>query len=116
MINHILIISLVTIGVFIASEEGMIFYGIKKRLLYLSNGRVWVKPIIACVYCMPSVYGFIYFVYLGCKMGFSISLLPEWVLSAAGSVALNTILWNIIRILRLYSGFLDDSLCECPKK
>ena len=67
----------------------------RQELLELEKENIlsyewYLKPIIICVYCMPSFWGSILWV---SYFGFSMPL--EWITTITMSVFINAILWNI---------------------
>jgi hypothetical protein len=55
LLIEILLIALFCNGLQLASEEGMIFYRIARKI---KSWPEWInKPIIGCIYCMASVWG-----------------------------------------------------------
>lgn len=75
LLIEILILGIFCNGLKIASEEGMIFYRPAKWVMI--KLPEWLsKPIIACIYCMSSIWGVVVHVFFTAIFSVSIYTLP----------------------------------------
>lgn len=102
-----LVISTFTCGLRLTTQEGMIFERLFVGVLRKRNPMdpnsayvmpAWIrKPLIGCVYCMPSFWGTIIFwlvTYL--FVGMAYAYIVTWVLSIFSASFINTILYGYV--------------------
>ena len=116
----ILITSLWTVGIFLATSEGEILHGVKVGF-QKALGEKWSQPFISCPYCMPSVHGLLICATYHLYRYELYHVLPVWPWSllrylfvVVAASTFNYILYNLIRSLMGYASLYDGS-APCPE-
>lgn len=95
MILKIFLMSLFCVGIRKVTDEGMIFFFIKKFLNDHIKNEAILNPIINCIYCFASVWGSIAYILLSFIIGYEINAI-EWIYCCICCVFVNGFLWNLL--------------------
>lgn len=98
LLKLIFITSLLVLGYTVATQENMVFHGIRKWAeKKKENGSKWAEPLFLCHWCQSSSWSLISFAFafgLGIIQSFTWSIFIYYILTVCGSSLLNGFVWG----------------------
>jgi len=94
MITNIFLMALFCVGVYKASDTGMIFNR-AKEFCYRYLPHKLFHPLFGCIYCMASIWGSVAYVLLSFIIGYNISV-AEWLFCCVCCIPVNGFIYFVV--------------------
>ena len=113
LLKLIIINTIWTLGLTIATSKGMVFYSVREWAeARQAKGNKWVEPLILCIYCMVSFHSVIAYLFaygLGFINYWSWELLILLPLVIMGSSLLNGLIWGVHKLLDSANQYFENA-------